>query len=1174
MPNWSLPLPRGRVSRSALTSLAVAAFAASLLSVPAEATAEDVVTTCASTVASSVNAAQALAVSCGTSVEALDARTPYTQVVADPAGTMTMASSLVPRWVPRSDGSWADVDTSVEARADGRYAPIASLADVSFSPGGDTVLASLHSPTGQTLTLSWPSPLPAGMLDGDAVLYPEVFPEVDLRVRATPTGFTHTLVVKTAAAAANPALARIPYVLGGDVSIAETAQGGLSVVAGGELFATADPAVMWDSTTLSGSAARSLDTSSVDEAGDGAQIAPVEIDLAGQTMALVPDPDLLTGPDTVFPVYIDPDFNTDEKNWAYANNANTTWGATPTSALARVGRDPDPSHNWLYRSMFRFPTDANGVNLDGKQILNAHFVITLYHSYDCAPTSVYLYRSRTPTSPRTSWTNAKLDKYLTSKSAAANKGVCYDPEDPKLDFTSTAMKTDVQLAAKEKWNYYTVALSARDSGGAGESTQGRWKKFDQSTALFKVEYNSYPDPPSEMKVGSTYCEDNDEILKSGSTHKLSAKFGDDDKTQQTLTGKVYWRQVGAATWTVKPTSTTVGNERASYQLPALQDGHYEWYMQSNDGVIDSKVSKTCRFEVDSSSPAPPEIDSLQYLECDPDVSCPVNDVPGLTADFTFSTADDAVKYLYDWSASPLTPVMAPSIGAAVTIPLTPPSYGDNVLYVRSVDAAGNQSGDATYWFKVARASPAIAGWGLEDGPASEFPALTNTVFGGQNLTTSGALSWSDGVRLVGASTAQFNNGGWAETPNAVLDTSKSFSIGAWVRLASTATSGTIVGQDGTYNNGIYFGYVASSNKWEFRFTTNDSADYAWAPNAVSDVVPKVGIWTHLAATYDAKTGDASIFVDGALQGGESTVHVGSHWSAPGKMRLGAGLHKGVVTDFWRGHIAQVRVFNRVIGVDDIVEGANDLQPLMAATPVGRWDFDTDCCGTAVNRLIGWGHDLSLQEPAIMEQLGSGYALQTVDGSGYAQTEPTADLQAGSLNTDQSFTVAAWVQLGDLRDFSTAVSQDGVNMSAFRLQNRKVTIDGVETSQWCMTMRNTDEAGSGITKACTTEASTLGLTHLLGVYDAARGEIRLYVNGAQINDSGELLPSATATMAARMWDSTGRVGVGRGQDANSVTTANPDGDCDMFSGFVDDVQVFQGAMTTAQANAFYDSVRGA
>lgn len=59
------------------------------------------------------------------------------------------------------------------------------------------------------MSLGWPGLLPEPRLDGATATYPEVFNGVDLRLTADAEGFQRVLVVKSAEAAANPALDRM-----------------------------------------------------------------------------------------------------------------------------------------------------------------------------------------------------------------------------------------------------------------------------------------------------------------------------------------------------------------------------------------------------------------------------------------------------------------------------------------------------------------------------------------------------------------------------------------------------------------------------------------------------------------------------------------------------------------------------------------------------------------------------------------------------------------------------------------------------------------------------------------------------------------------------------------------------------------------------------------------------
>jgi len=141
----------------------------------------------------------------GTRVEIAADRTSFSRTFANPDGTSTYEASAVPRWVKRGS-SWVAPDASLVKRSDGSLSPAAAVGGLRLSGGGGRVLATLSSGR-LSLSLSWPSVLPAPTVAGASATYRDVFPAVDLVVTATTTGgFDETLVVRNRAAAADPQL--------------------------------------------------------------------------------------------------------------------------------------------------------------------------------------------------------------------------------------------------------------------------------------------------------------------------------------------------------------------------------------------------------------------------------------------------------------------------------------------------------------------------------------------------------------------------------------------------------------------------------------------------------------------------------------------------------------------------------------------------------------------------------------------------------------------------------------------------------------------------------------------------------------------------------------------------------------------------------------------------------
>src|SRR4051812_14356213 len=128
-------------------------------------------------------------------------------VRARPDGSLEASLSIQPgRFQDR--GRWVEVDTTLVHRPNGTVGPRAVSRDVSFSGGGAQALVA-YGPAGQRMALTWPRSLPTPALSGSEATYAEVYPGVDLVMRATPTGYAQRIVVKDAAAARRPDVARM-----------------------------------------------------------------------------------------------------------------------------------------------------------------------------------------------------------------------------------------------------------------------------------------------------------------------------------------------------------------------------------------------------------------------------------------------------------------------------------------------------------------------------------------------------------------------------------------------------------------------------------------------------------------------------------------------------------------------------------------------------------------------------------------------------------------------------------------------------------------------------------------------------------------------------------------------------------------------------------------------------
>ncbi|HCT78324.1 MAG TPA: hypothetical protein DGT23_17450 [Micromonosporaceae bacterium] len=144
----------------------------------------------------------------------------------------------------------------------------------------------------------------------------------------------------------------------------------------------------------------------------------------------------------------------------------------------------------------------------------------------------------------------------------------------------------------------------------------------------------------------------------------------------------------------------------------------------------------------------------------------------------------------------------------------------------------------------------------------------------------------------------------------VLDTSKSFSVATWVKLDSKGSNDrTILSQTGNSFSAFYLQFDAASDRWRLEVSGSDTASPTWK-SANSTSVPQVGVWTHLAATYDANTKELRLYVSGVLEGTATNVVT---WNATGEFRIGRSGGT-----WWHGAIDEVNMWNRVISPAEVL----------------------------------------------------------------------------------------------------------------------------------------------------------------------------------------------------------------------------------------------------------------
>jgi hypothetical protein len=837
------------------------------------------------------------------------------------------------------------------------------------------------------------------------------------------------------------------------------------------------------------------------------------------------------------PLYI-----TGQNQWtrASSNNQNESTNDTtlapgdpsPAAAELRVGNNPETRA--LTRSFMGFPI----ASVAGKQILAAKIGGRVDHTYKCgANRPTYVYRSAAiAAAPRQAWPGPALQKLVGVVNVHANETSCGEPNMP-FEITSATLVSDLQASANANAARYVIALSAGENvSGLNEANAERWMRYFLSDFKLTVRYNSRPATPTALSVDGKGCVAgaNRPFVKTR-TPVLRARVTDPDG--DTLDVYFAWAKWSGSAWVNQPgngkqSKVPNGGTAVFTATGNVDDGIYTFRAQSNDSpshtpFLSSNVTANpgnCEWQVDVSAPAVPTVSSDVYHEGA--AGCPGGACGsvGQTGRFTFSSSPDTKTFLWGSSDPPTTPVTPVTLGGSVTVDWTPTSSGPRSLYVKAIDRAGNES-TRVYQFAVAAESTALAHWTLAD--ASGATELADNTGNGNSLTVgSGTLGapgrivpGPDGVPRSALQLDGSGDGGTAAGP-IIADASKSFSVAASVKLAANTATQNVVDQGGATSSAFILEYEQTTNRWKL---TAPVANGSAFPGAASTSTPRLNTWTHLVGTYDSAAKQMKLYVNGVL---ESTATGITVVNPNGPLRLG---------HHWIGALSDVQVWNRVISAGEVF----DLSDPLEVGAVGEYHMGEVGAGPAFDA-SGMAHDLQLFNGAVIPVAGAG---QTGTGLRLDGVDDFAAPDGQVLYTDQSFTVSVSVRPMTIAVPQTFVSQDSTGLTGgFSLA---LGVEGGGVWKFRIPASATDTDAAHATTASTPALhATTAFHHLIGVFDAQKLEIRLYVDGVL---------EATTPMNAqwRPWDATGRLLIGRHHEGPGLEPT---------SGDLDELRVYQGVVT--------------
>ncbi|MFC7531499.1 DNRLRE domain-containing protein [Actinoplanes sp. GCM10030250] len=730
----------------------------------------------------------------GQRAEVQKSRTEYDTTYANPDGTTAVVMASSPVRI-RQGAGWTAADATLVRRADGTIGPRAALVDMAFSPGGRGPLARVSDGNAH-LGLGAPMTLPAPDLAGPAATYREVLPGVDLVITANTAGFSEVVVVKSRTAAANPALAALRFGLSGaGLAAGRTREGGVEVRdrTGLRLLSGAAP-TMWDSRSGSAAAVGAGHASAIGPVeGNRTAVMGVAVDRAAVTVR--PDRSLLTDPATVFPVFIDPQFNAGRPHWTMVNRSFPSspgydWGRGDNNAdegMGYVSTAADGTH--LKRLYFAY--DTSRLRVPGRTIVSSTFRAKQVWAYTCTTNRMQVWLSN-GISSNTTWNNQPSTSglpYTERNLATAGRPGC-SPGGSMIDFNVT---NQVIKSVLSNWATTTLMMRAAD-----ETTSNGWRRFTQREATLEVVYNTVPNVPSAPQMTSP------PVKCGGAVPALDmpimqVKATDPDNTANQLRVEFQIWKGGASSythrWTVGPGAS---GSTFRQQMPNLATGSWTWIARTIDNQtppLTGGWTSWCNFTVDNTAPAPPLIwyDGGTFQV-------------GQDVRFHFTGGGTDVTQ-YRWAIGNDVPTEGPVpvFDGKATVRLR--AAGPFLLRVWAYDAAGN------------RGSPAVWGGGenpimVAGGQARDwwrFDEGTGTTSANQKsaangLFTNGGVSWnSPGYPMAGGSAMVFNGTdasgfgiGQAGPVNG-----ENFTVSIWARPTTVTGKRVLIAQDADTGNASF-----------------------------------------------------------------------------------------------------------------------------------------------------------------------------------------------------------------------------------------------------------------------------------------------------------------------------------------------------------------------------------
>ncbi|MBB5872535.1 RHS repeat-associated protein [Allocatelliglobosispora scoriae] len=250
----------------------------------------------------------------------------------------------------------------------------------------------------------------------------------------------------------------------------------------------------------------------------------------------------------------------------------------------------------------------------------------------------------------------------------------------------------------------------------------------------------------------------------------------------------------------------------------------------------------------------------------------------------------------------------------------------------------------------------------------------------------------------------------------VVDTTRSFSAAAWLKLASESTNQYAVTMSGAIGSTSFkMGYKNSTDQWVVDVAMKkDDGTIGWINGTTPAGLPVAGTWAHVAATMDIATtpgpttGTLKIYVNGTLQGTftttfpfnnkATTLHIGSQSSS----------------NWFNGSISDVQVYQRALTAAQVGNIYTNAAPAAGAHVIrtsAQYDTgsvitaSTDSRGNKTGYTIDEaGRQVITATPEVLTEVGGGtpvlaYNLSYVGYDTFGEATETKDATGNRVVTE-------------------------------------------------------------------------------------------------------------------------------------------------------------------------------